>query len=181
MKCDEPFEGNEFEGCTEPLGHSGDHKRYNTRWSRPVPSGELSDDVLALIPERWNSDERDFYLVFEVTNVYLIPVTATSEDAALKQYSDYSDFPDFNREQPIDGSVEVRRPTDYERTMNTGAPIGPMIACPGCGAEAMTRSWSHKPLRKCHGPIEWTETKAPNPRYRWSRKWQRHAGWAVTS
>lgn len=181
MKCDEPYEGNEFEGCLKELGHAGDHERFRTRWPRPVPAGELSDEVLALIPSRYDIDERDYYLVFEVTSVYLIKVTGESEDDALKQYSDYADMPDFSRESPIDGDVSVRRPTQYERSMNTGAPIGPVIACPDCGKQAMTRSWYHDPYRKCHGPIEWRETRASSPSWRWSRKHEPHGGRAVAS
>ncbi|QCX81161.1 hypothetical protein C9F11_37890 [Streptomyces sp. YIM 121038] len=181
MRCDEPYEGNEYTGCTKDLGHPGDHEYYGKQWPRPVKAGELTDDVLALIPDQWDVDERGYYLAFEVTNVYPIKVGAESEDDALRQYDDYVDLPDFNRETAIDGSVEVRRPTQYERSGMTGAPIGPVIACPGCGKQAMQRSWFHNPLRKCHGPIKWRETRAPSPRWRWSRDHEAHAGQAVAS
>ncbi|NUU22919.1 MAG: hypothetical protein HOV68_15620 [Streptomycetaceae bacterium] len=176
MNCDEPYEGNEYEGCMKPVGHAGDHERYGTRWPRPVPSGELSDRVLKLIPGGWGSDEREFFLAFEVTNVYLVPVCAESEDEALEMYSDYADLPDFNRYDAVDGDVSVRRPSFDERVGMTGAPIGPQIACPGCGALAMRRSWYHRPLRKCHGPIGWTTWTAASGRLVASRKHEAHAG-----
>lgn len=177
MKCDEPYKGNDFEGCMKELGHPGDHERFGTSWPRPRPAGDLSDDILDLIPQPQFGDERQYFIAFEVTNVYLIPVSAESEDDALQQYDDWVDLPDFSRETAIDGDVTVRRPTYSDRLSLTGAPIGPKIACPDCGKLAMQRSWFHNPMRKCHGPIEWTETRAPSPRYRWSRKHQAHAGY----
>lgn len=170
MKCDEPYEGDDFTGCMKELGHAGDHEHFGTRWPRPVPSGELSDRVLKLLPGGWGHDERQFYLAFEVTEVYLVPVTAESEDEALDMYGDGSDLPDLSRHQAINGDVSVRRPSLDERADMTGSPIGPKIACPGCGELAMSRSWYHRPLRKCHGPIEWRETSNTNPRWRWRRE-----------
>ncbi|OQQ13049.1 hypothetical protein B0675_40235 [Streptomyces sp. M41(2017)] len=176
MKCDEPHEGNEFAGCTKELGHAGDHEHFGTRWPRPVPSGELSDRVLKLLPGGWGHNEREFYLAFEVTSVYLIPVSAESEDEALEMCGDGSDLPDFNRYQAVDGDVSVRRPYLDERTGMTGSPIGPKIACPGCGELAMSRSWYHRPLRKCHGPIEWTVRTSASGKPWASRKHEAHAG-----
>lgn len=181
MKCGEPYEGNEFAACMEDLGHAGDHERFGTRWPRPVPSGELSAHVRKLLPGGWGHDEREFYLAFEVTSVYLVPVSAESEDEALEMYGDCSDLPDFSRYDVTDGDVSVRRPDQHERWGMTGAPIGPQIACPGCGALAMSRSWFHKPLRKCHGPIEWTTWTGGTGKFWASRKREAHAGRAVTA
>lgn len=182
MKCDEPFEGNEFAGCLKDLGHDGDHERYQNRWPRPEPvepNEAVAELLEATLPRgAWGMEDREFFLAFEVTNVYLVPVSAESEDDALKQYSDYCDFPDFSRYDAHDGSVEVRRPTAYEHTGMTGAPIGPQIACPDCGALAMRRSWYHRPLRKCHGPIEWSMWTGSTGKLWASRKHEAHAGWA---
>jgi hypothetical protein len=181
VKCDEPYEGGEFAGCMKDLGHAGDHERFGIRWPRPVPSGVMSAEVRKLLPGGWGHDERQFYLTFEVTEVYLVPVSAESEDEALDMYSDYSDLPDFRRHDAIDGDISVRRPSFDERTNMTGAPIGPKIACPGCGELAMSRSWYHRPLRKCHGPIEWTTWTSANGTLWASRKREAHAGQAVTA
>ncbi|WP_329114569.1 hypothetical protein [Streptomyces sp. NBC_01353] len=179
MKCDQAlFQDGEtisIYSCTRDICHPGAHEdARGRRYARPVPSGE-AEDILNFIDsqvpqhQRWNLDERDYYVKFEVTSVYLVKVSAESQDAALMQYDDGCDFPDFSREQAIDGSVDVLRPDHYDLSGLTGAPIGPQIACPDCGALAMHPAWYHKPYRRCHGPIEWTETNSPNPRYRYRR------------
>ncbi|MEE1819349.1 hypothetical protein PUR59_30585 [Streptomyces sp. SP18ES09] len=162
--------------CTRDLGHPGAHEdARGGLYARPEPRGEI-DHVLAFIDSqapqhrRWDLDDRDYYVKFEVTSVYLVKVSAESQDAALMQYEDGCDWPDFSREQAVDGSVEVRRPEHYDLSSLTGAPAGPKIACPDCGALAMRSAWYHSPYRRCHGPIEWTEVNAPNPRWRYRRK-----------
>lgn len=177
MNCGEQIPDDKYISydCVKEIGHPGAHESSSgRRLPRPVPSGD-AEEALALIdraagPRRWDLNEREFYVKFSVTNVYMIKVTAESEDAALNQYSDYCDLPDFHRESPIDGDVEIERPDKHDRLMLTGAPIGPKIACPDCGALAMSRGWYHKPLRKCHGPIEWVETRSRSPRHQWRRK-----------
>ncbi|MFG2328307.1 hypothetical protein ACGFMM_01640 [Streptomyces sp. NPDC048604] len=179
MKCGEPlFQDGEtisIYDCVRDLGHPGAHEDARGRkYPRPVPSGdaeEILDFIDRGVPrhQRWDLNEREYYVRFEVTNVYLVPVSAESEDAALRQYEDYSDFPDFSHEQAIDGGIEVSRPDRYDLDNLTGAPIGPQVACPDCGKLSMSRAWYHSPYRRCHGPIEWTETKSPSPRYRYRR------------
>lgn len=181
MKCDEPYEGNEYQGCLKDLNHPGDHERYGTRWPRPTATHELTDDLLDLIPEKWDAHDRDYYIAFEVTNTYLVKVTAESEDAALKQYSDYADLPDLRHETAIDGDVTIRRPSQYERNEAMSGPIGPQIACPDCGKESFRRNWFHNPMRKCHGPIEWRESQNANPKWRWQRQYQAHSGSAMAA
>ncbi|MFF8829273.1 hypothetical protein [Streptomyces sp. NPDC015131] len=161
--------------CRLELGHPGAHESYRgDRFPRPVPSGTATE-ALALIDEaagdrrRWDLNEREFLVKVSVTNVYLVKVSAETEDDAIINCPDLSDI-DLRNESPIDGSYDVERPDQYERSMTTGAPIGPKIACPDCGQLSMNRTWYHSPLRKCHGPIEWVETRSPSPRYRWRRK-----------
>lgn len=186
MKCGEPKPGNGWRECDiDNPTHPGDHSYLGQTWPRLVPA-EPDWDVNEVLEDTaprgaWGLAERDYYIAFEVTNVYLVKVTGESEDQALKQHDDYCDFPDFSHESAIDGSVEVRRPEQHERVSLTGAPIGPVIACPGCGALAMSRSWYHRPLRKCHGPIEWTTWVGGTGKLWASRKREAHAGRAVTA
>ncbi|WP_328941584.1 hypothetical protein OG259_07875 [Streptomyces sp. NBC_00250] len=182
MKCaQELFEDGQtisVYDCIRDIGHPGAHEdARGRRYARPEPRGEM-DDILAFIEsqvprhQQWGLDERDYYVKFEVTSVYLVKVSAESQDAAIMQYEDGSDWPDFSRKQAIDGSVDVLRPDHYDMSSMTGAPFGPQIACPDCGALAMRRAWYHSPYRRCHGPIEWTETKSPSPRWRYRRAYQ---------
>ncbi|HEY9354075.1 MAG TPA: hypothetical protein VIP28_12525 [Nocardioides sp.] len=182
MKCDEPLfkdgDDDSFNFCTRDLGHPGAHEdSFRCRYPRPVPSGdaeEILDAIERAVPQhqRWDLDERDYYIKFAVTNVYLVKVSAESEDAALRQYEDYCDFPDFSREHAIDGGVEISRPERWDLDNLKGAPFGPRVACPDCGALAMRREWMHNPYRRCHGPIKWRESKAPSLRYRYSREFK---------
>ncbi|WP_328860918.1 hypothetical protein [Streptomyces sp. NBC_00306] len=179
MACNEPLYDDEtptisVRDCQLELGHPGAHEYFGKKYPRPVPSGE-AEEALDLIHraagrQAWELDEREYYVAFEVTNVYLIKVSGEDEDAALKVYSDYDEFPDFSREQAIDGGVEIRRADRYELSNMTGAPFGPRIACPDCGREEMRREWAHNPLRRCHGPIEWRETQASNLQWRYRRE-----------
>lgn len=182
MNCDEPLyvdgEGYSYRDCTLELCHPGSHQdSAGRRYARPLPSGDAEEALsfisdLPVAAKLWDLDEREFYIKFSVTNVYMVKVSAESEDAALKQYSDYCDFPDFSRESPIDGGVEIERPDVHDRSMLTGAPIGPQIACPDCGAVEMRREWFHNPYRKCHGPIEWRETNAAKLQWRYRREFK---------
>ena len=179
MKCEEALysEGDTFSyrECQLDLGHAGAHDYFGQKYPRPIPSGD-AEEALDLIHraagrKAWDLNEREYYIAFEVTNVYLIKVSGESEDAALKSHSDYCDFPDFSREQAIDGSVNIRRATHYELGDMAGSAFGPYIACPGCGQLSMRREWLHNPLRRCHGPIEWRESRAPSLQYRYRREY----------
>lgn len=166
MKCAETNPDETYQECQRDLGHSGDHEYYSYRWPRPEPA-ELDEDVEDFLEssERaighhrlWSLHDREFNIAFEVTTTYLVPISATSEDDALKQFEDYCDFPDFAKERAIDGSVEVRRPTEWERRDHEyNEQLGPKIACPECGRLSMHPRWIHDPYKKCHGPIQWRE------------------------
>lgn len=162
MKCAESNPDETYQECQKDLGHGGDHEYFSYRWPRPEPA-ELDEDIEAMIlagarslgrSREWGLDERDYYVAFDVTTTYLVKVTAESEDEAIGQYDD-GDWPDFSHEQSTDCSVEVRRPTEWERADQVGTLMGPEIACPGCGRLSSRREWLHNPFRKCHGPIEW--------------------------
>lgn len=182
MKCNEPLfqDGETYSvyDCVLDLCHPGAHEDARGRkYPRPLPSGE-AEEILDFIEhgvpqrQRWDLNERQYYVRFEVTNVYLVPVSAESEDAALRQYEDYSDFPDFSHEQAVDGGIEVSRPDRFDLSNLDGSRLGPQVACPDCGALAMRREWIHSPYRRCHGPIEWRETKAPTLRWRYRREFK---------
>lgn len=177
MKCGEPKPGDSWRECDKGLKHRGDHRYLNESWPRLTPN-EPDPDVEALLDSTkaarsWGLDERRFPIIVIETVTRVMWVDAENEDDALAMWSDdYSDI-DLDGAEVLDGELEFRRLDDCERiNIQRSSPIGPVVSCPGCGAFAMTRSWYHNPLRKCHGPIEWTETKAPNPKYRWRRKFQ---------
>lgn len=183
MKCNEPMfrpgETYSSRDCQLDLGHHGPHEYFRETMPRPEPSGAIDPRVLALLDQSarergisWSVDERRHTIAFEVTTVYAVEVAAETEDAALQMYEDLADLPHFETEGvSINGSVDVRRLDPYERSDMTGvSPIGPQIACPGCGVLSMRREWYHRPLRRCHGPIRWRETRSPSLRYRWSRE-----------
>lgn len=176
MNCDEPKPGDSWRTCDKDLKHAGDHRYLNQTWPRPVPN-EPDPDVEALLdrtrPARtWGVDERRFPIVVIETVTRVLWVDAETEDDAIAYWvRDHTDI-ELDSAQVLDGELEFRRLDEFERSGLIGSPMGPMIACPECGDRAMSRSWYHNPLRKCHGPIVWTETKAPNPRYRWRRKFQ---------
>ena len=177
MKCGEPKPGDSWRECDKDLKHSGPHEYLGESWHRPEPS-EPNPDVEALLdrtrPDRsWGLDERRYPIVVVETITRVLWVDAENEDDAIAYWAnDYSDI-DLDGTRVLDGELEFRRLEEFERSGLRSMPLGPVIACPECGDLSMTRSWYHNPLRKCHGPIEWTETKAPNPKYRWSRKFQK--------
>lgn len=177
MKCGEPKPGDSWRECDQELKHSGPHRYLNESWPRVTASvGDL--DVRSLLDETrpanaWGLEQRRFPIVVVETVTRVLWVDAESEDDAIAYWAnDYSDI-DLNEGTVLDGDLEFRRLEAFERDGLRSMPLGPAIACPECGDLAMARSWYHNPLRKCHGPIEWTETKAPNPKYRWRRKFQR--------
>ncbi|MFB6776562.1 hypothetical protein ACFCX0_03825 [Streptomyces sp. NPDC056352] len=179
MNCDEPLyaDGDDYSyrDCQLKLGHTGAHEYFGERFPRPEPADGLDPEISDLIEQAagsrsWDLDERQYPIVVTVTSVYVIKAPGTTEDEALK-YWDNGDYPDLDGEHAIDGSFEIRRVDKYERTGLTGAPIGPQIACPDCGKQAMRREWYHSPFRKCHGPIEWREnTNARSLQWRYSRE-----------
>jgi hypothetical protein len=190
VKCEEPYPQGTYEECNLDLGHRGDHEYYGKKWARPVPA-EPDPAVEAILDRAiretrtWGAGERRYPVVIERTQVYVVWVDADCEDNALKDAADEPWEIDTSKETPIDGSDHVRRLTEFERTEawrgEMGSQYGPWIQCPGCGRLAFRREWRHDPMRKCHGPIEWDETRAPNPRYRWYRRSRAHAGAGVAA
>lgn len=167
MKCDEPLyeEGEEYSSrdCQLELGHRGAHDYFGRTFPRPAVTG-LAPEIEELLQRAaekrgaWGVNERQWPIVVEVTNVYVIKAPGETEDDALAYWADSGDYPDLSGEQAIDGSFEIRRADRYERDGIRGyVGFGPEIACPDCGRTAMQRSWHHNPFRKCHGPIEWRE------------------------
>lgn len=188
MRCNEPYPQGTYEECNLDLGHRGDHEYYGKKWPRPEgaePNPEIQAILDRAIHEAraWGADERSYPVVIERTQTYVVWVEGDCEDSALKNAADDCWEMDLDKESPIDGSDEVRRLDKYERQeairSEYGYEYGPRIACPDCGKQSFSREWYHDPFRKCHGPIEWSEYPAPNPRYRWSRKHQAHPGTAV--
>jgi hypothetical protein len=190
MKCAEPYPQGSYEECQLDLGHRGDHAYFDTKWARPEPA-EPNPAVEAILDRAiretrtWGEDERRYPVVIERTQVYVVWVDADCEDNALKDAADEPWEIDTSKEMAIDGSDHVRRLDDFERTeawrSETGYEYGPRIQCPGCGRFSFRREWFHDPMRKCHGPIVWRETQAPNPRYRWSREHRAHPGAEVAA
>ncbi|MFD7428438.1 hypothetical protein ACFV6Z_15520 [Streptomyces sp. NPDC059818] len=180
MKCDEPLSlpGEDYScrDCQLELGHAGDHDYLGQKFPRPAATEGLAPEIADLITKAaghrsWDLDERQWPIVVEVTNVYVIKAPGETEDEALKYWADSGDYPDLDGESTIDGGFEIRRADIYQRNALTGAPFGPHIACPDCGKQAMSREWFHDPYRKCHGPIEWRENShSRTPRYRYSRE-----------
>ncbi|WP_326659564.1 hypothetical protein [Streptomyces sp. NBC_00385] len=181
MRCDEPLsrpgEDYSYRDCPLELGHPGDHDYFGERFPRPEATDGLDPEIADLIEAAarkrgiWDLDERQWPIVVEVTSVYVIKAPGETEDEALAYWADSGEYPDLDGEQAIDGGFEIRRADRYQRDSLTGAPIGPVIACPGCGRQAMRREWFHDPYRKCHGPIDWRENPhARTPQYRYSRE-----------
>ncbi|MYZ37509.1 MULTISPECIES: hypothetical protein [unclassified Streptomyces] len=179
MNCDEPLhldgEDHSSRNCLLKLGHPGAHEYYGgQKFPRPEsaePNPDVEDLIVAGAKARnaWGMDEMQWPIVVEVTSTYVIKAPGATEDEALKYWVD-GDYPDLSGEQAIDGSVEFRRIDRWQRRDLTGAPIGPAIACPGCGRLSMKREWFHNPMRKCHGPIKWHETRAPKLYWRYRRE-----------
>lgn len=190
MKCHEPYPEGSYEECQLDLGHRGDHEYFGKRWSRPEPA-ESDENVEVLLDRAdrearaWGTEERSYPVVIERTLTYVVWVDADGEDNALKNAADDAWEMDLSKESPIDGSDEVRRLEKWERQeafrSEMGSEFGPRIQCPDCRRQSFRREWFHDPLRKCHGPIEWHESSAPNPRYRWDRKHQSTAGTEVAA
>lgn len=184
MRCDEPLiapgEDYSYRDCQLDLGHPGDHDYLGQKFPRPEAAGSLDPEIADLIEAaarkrdaHWDLNERQWPIVVEVTNVYVIKAPGETEDEALAYWADSGDYPDLDGEQAIDGGFEIRRTDHYQRASLTGAPIGPRIACPDCGKQAMSREWFHDPFRKCHGPIGWREnTHARTPQWRYSPEYK---------
>ena len=187
MKCGEPKPGGIYETCDRELKHSGDHAYLNQRWPRPVgnePDPDIQEMLdAALSRRRTYSEGPSFPIIVTETVTRVLWVEAVDEDHALAYWADdYTDVP-LKDSEVLDGYLEFERPDEYQRQeafrSEFGHEYGPRIACPGCGKLSFRREWIHDPYRKCHGPIEWTEYPAPNPRYWWRRKYEAHAGSAV--
>lgn len=186
MKCDESLfrDGETYSSrnCQLELGHRGAHEYFGEKYPRPRASGGMSLDVLShleetLPPRIYDIDERSYPVMVEVTTRYVVWVDAESEDKALAYWADDPTELDLKGETVIDGDLEVQRldrfsAQDAFASRHHGRKIGPEIACPGCGALAMRREWFHNPMRKCHGPIEWRETKATNLQWRYRREFK---------
>jgi hypothetical protein len=180
VKCGEPKPGSSYQECDEELKHWGDHAYLGQRWPR-VQLADPDWDVNELLDnetprDAWGVMERSFPVVVTETIVRVVWVEAETEDQALAYWGDDpSELPSGG--EVLDGCLEFERPDKWQRqaafTANRlESKIGPLIVCPGCGAEAFRRQWMHNPLRKCHGPIVWEETRSTNPRFRWRRKYQ---------
>jgi hypothetical protein len=174
MKCAEQYPESTYQECQLDLGHSRDHEYFGTKWARPEPTDSLDPAISDLIERAagnrtWDLDERQWPIVVEVTSTYVIRATGATEDEALQFWAD--EYPDLDGEQAIDGGFEILRIDKYQRDTLLGAPIGPEIACPDCGKQAMRREWYHDPYRRCHGPIEWRENAhARTLQWRYSRE-----------
>lgn len=179
MKCGEPQPSSSYATCDKDLRHSGDHRYLNQSWPRPVPAApdwDVNELLDAAVPHTcWDYMERSFPIVVVETVTKVIWVSAEDEDHALARYADdWSDIP-LDGAHVIDGDLELRRPEIWERdeasrSQRQGNRIGPQIACPDCGRLAFRREWLHDPMRKCHGPIEWRETRSAQPSWRWRRE-----------
>lgn len=180
MKCGEPNPGKTYADCDLELKHRGDHSYLGQRWPRLQPN-EPNWDVRELLDSQtlrdaWGVMERSFPIIVTETVTRVIWVEAETEDQALAYWGDDpTDLPSDG--EVLDGSVEFERPAPWQRQAAFRANrfesnIGPLVICPGCGAEAFRREWMHNPMRKCHGPIEWRETPSTNPRYQWRREFK---------
>lgn len=184
MRCDEPLiaagEAYSYRDCQLDLGHAGDHDYFGQKFPRPESGEGLDPEIADLIEAaarrrgiHLDLDERQWPIVVEITSVYVIKAPGETEDEALAYWADSGDYPNLDGEQAIDGGFEIRRADHYQRASLTGAPIGPRIACPDCGRQAMRREWHHDPYRRCHGPIEWRENvHSRTPQWRYSREHQ---------
>ncbi|NUL13261.1 hypothetical protein [Streptomyces lunaelactis] len=185
MKCDEPLfeDGQKYSvySCRLDLGHPGAHEdaRYR-KYPRPIPA-EPDWDVQELLDtsaprDAYGLEERSYPVIVETRQVYVIWVDAESADRALAYHEDPCDL-NLNNHQSIDGDWTVRRPDQFElasafESRRTRRIVGPEIACPDCGALSLKRAWCHKPLNKCHGPIEWRETHSDRLEWRYRREFK---------
>lgn len=163
MKCGEPKPGSSYATCDRDLKHDGDHSYLSDRWSRVQPA-EPDWEVQELLDSQtprnaWGVMERSFPIVVTETVVRVIWVEAETEDQALAYWGDDpSELPSGG--EVLDGSLEFERPDRWQRQAAFQAnrfvsKVGPLVACPDCGAEAFRREWIHNPYRRCHGPIVW--------------------------
>ena len=163
MKCGEPKPGSTYQTCDKDLFHGGDHAYLGQRWPRVQPAApdydvwELLDNTAPR--DAYGLQERSFPIIVTETITRVIWVEAETEDQALAYWGDDpTDLPSGG--EVLDGSLEFERPDRWQRqaafTPNRiEGRVGPLVACPECGAEAFRRAWFHDPYRKCHGPIVW--------------------------
>ena len=190
MKCSEPHPQASYEECQLDLCHRGDHEYFGKKWARPELA-EPNEDIEVLLDRAdretraWGTDERRYPVIIERTVTYVYWADAASEDDALKHTASDTWEIDLSKEVGIDCTDEVRRLEKWERhdafRSEMGYEFGPRIECPDCHRQSFRREWFLDPMRKCHGPIKWRESKAPNIRYRWSREHEAHPGRAVGS
>jgi hypothetical protein len=181
MKCVERNPESSYQECELELDHSGSHRYLSTKWSRPEPA-EPDWDVQELLDttlprNAYGVEERSFPIVVVETVTRVIWVEAETEDQALAYWGDDPTDLSLDGSEVLDGSLEFERPDKWQRQAAFQAnrfqsKIGPLVLCPGCGAEAFRRNWIHAPYRKCHGPIEWRESQSSNPRFRWRREFR---------
>ncbi|MFS8200516.1 hypothetical protein ACLVWQ_17740 (plasmid) [Streptomyces sp. CWNU-52B] len=179
MKCGEPNPSKTFADCDLELKHRDDHSYLGQRWPRVQPS-EPDWDVQELLDDQtprnaWGVMERSFPIIVTETVTRVVFVTAETEDQALAYWGDDPTDLSLDGSEVLDGSLEFERPDRWQRqdafrAKRFESKIGPLVVCPGCGAEAFRREWMHNPMRKCHGPIEWRENPSAKPRYRWRRE-----------
>lgn len=185
MNCGEPLylDGETYSSrdCQSELGHPGAHDYLGKKFPRPAVTDGLDPEISDLIDQAtrdhgaYGLDERQWPVVVEVTNTYVVWVDAETEDEALAWWADDQCDLDLSNQPPIDGSMEIQRADRWQReaAFQDGGHVGPKVACPGCGKLAMSRKWFHNPFRKCHGQIEWRENaSARAPQYRYRREFK---------
>jgi len=166
MKCGEPKPGSNYQTCDRDLLHRGDHAYLGERWARPVPAEPDADihELLetALSRSKTWTEGPSFPVIVTETVTLVLWVEAEDEDQALAYYADdYADVP-LRDAEVLDGCLEFERPDKYQReaafrSARSGNKVGPLVACPDCGATSFRREWFHSPYRKCHGPIQWRQ------------------------
>lgn len=181
MKCGEPKPDQTYANCDRELKHPSDHSYLGQRWPRVQPS-EPDRDVQELLDNQmprntWGVLERSFPIIVTETVTRVLWVDAETEDQALAYWGEGGDYPSLDGTEVLDGCLEFERPDKYQRqdafrAKHFESKIGPQVLCPGCDAQAFRREWVHDPMRKCHGPIEWRETRSVKPQYRWRREYR---------
>lgn len=181
MKCGEPKPGGIYQNCDANLLHRGDHEYLGQKWPRPKPAEpdmdveELIDSALSRSRELYEGPSYPVIVTETITRV--LWVEAENEDRALHYWADdWSEVP-LRDAEVLGCDLEFERPDKYQRedafrSARGDRKVGPEIACPGCGRTAFRREWFHNPMRKCHGPIEWRETKSSSPRHQWRREFR---------